>query len=133
MTFCFDNKLIDYYNLGRLPYDSYIHGVISQWRSSMMKYYATKHKNKTPVGETDVFRAIHLLIHSFICLFIYLFWHLFKHPVLILNYLAQLLSYVTSTPPWCFKSTSPELYPNYIIVAYFYLSFTVREAASFFL
>ena len=83
-----------------------------------MKYYATKHKNKTPVGEIDVFRAIHLLIHSFICLFIYLFWHLFKHPVLILNYLAQLLSYVTSTPPWCFKSTSPELYPNYIIYNY---------------
>ena len=39
--------------------------------NTMMKYYATKHKNKTPVEEMDAFRAIILFIYLFIYLFIF--------------------------------------------------------------
>ena len=51
---------------------------------------------------------------------------------LILNHFSQLLFHVTGTLPWVLKSTSPKVFPNYFIVAYFYPIFplvsTISEA-----
>ena len=49
------------------------------------------------------------------------------------NYLSQLLFHITNTPPWFIKSTSSELYPNYILLLTFdlfslYLTQLVRLA-----
>ena len=89
--------------------------------------YNIKHKNKTPVREMDVFKAILLCI--------YLFWLLWRHPFfLLLNYFSRLLFHVTGTTPWILKSITAELYSSYFIIAYFYPSFplvsTVSEANS---
>ena len=51
---------------------------------------------------------------------------------LILNHFSRLLFHVTGTLPWVLKSTSPKIFPNYFIVAYFYPIFplvsTISEA-----
>ena len=47
MTFCFEKKLIGYYNHRGFCYDNYIPRLIILWISSMMNNYATKRENKT--------------------------------------------------------------------------------------
>ena len=89
--------------------------------------YNIKHKNKTPVREMDVFKAILLCI--------YLFWLLWRHPFfLLLNYFSRLLFHVTGNTPSILKSIRAELYSSYFVIAYFYPSFplvsTVSEANS---
>ena len=85
--------------------------------------YNIKHKNKTPVREMDVFKAILLCI--------YLFWLLWRHPFfLLLNYFSRLLFHVTGTTPWILKSITAELYSSYFIIAYFYPSFTLVSTVS---
>ena len=89
--------------------------------------YNIKQKNKTPIREMDVFKAILLCI--------YLFWLLWRHPFFILlNYSSRLLFHVTGNTPSILKSIRAELYSSYFIIAYFYPSFplvsTVSEANS---
>ena len=49
----------------------------SEWVSSVMKCYATRHKNKIPVREMDAFRAIFFFYYYFLAVlkaYIFYFW-----------------------------------------------------------